>query len=204
MADLELPPPSALGDLLAAPRPEPEAQPARVRLAERPVRLLWQIAAWRAAEIASLRARVTEHLGLSLPEKPDAESNGDLLAFQVASRRWWLVAPAPRLQLASLAAALAGRAALTDLSGARTVLRLAGPASRSTLAKLCRIGLHPQAFPPGRIAQTPLGRIPALIHALDGGVSFDLYLPRSLGRSAAISLIEAATEFGVELGRAAD
>ena len=73
-----------------------------------------------------------------------------MIAFQVAPRRWWLVAPADGGEPnAALAAALAGRAALTDLSHARTVLRLAGPASRSTLAKLCRIDLHPRASRPG-------------------------------------------------------
>jgi sarcosine oxidase subunit gamma len=202
MADLEGTPPrqSALGDLLATRRPRPQAGPPSVHLTERPTRLLWQIAAWRTNDVPSLRATVAEHLGLRLPEGPCAADKGDLLAFQVAPRRWWLVAPAVRTELAaSLTDALAGRAALTDLSHAWTVVRLAGPRSRSTLEKLCRIDLHPQAFPFGRIAQTPLGRVAALIHALDGGPNFDLYLPRSLARSATISLIEAAAEFGLAL-----
>jgi heterotetrameric sarcosine oxidase gamma subunit len=143
---------------------------------------------------------VAEHLGLTLPEAPDAAGKGDVVAFQVAPRRWWLVTPAVERELdAALADALARRAAVTDLSHARTLLRLSGPASRSTLEKLCRIDLHPQAFPPGRIAQTPLGQIAALIHAIDDAPTFDLYLPRSLARSATISLIEAATEFGLAL-----
>jgi hypothetical protein len=45
--------------------------------------------------------------------------------------------------------------------------------------------------------------VAALIHALDDGPSFDLYLPRSLAYSAVESLIDAATEFGVAIsGRA--
>jgi sarcosine oxidase subunit gamma len=90
--------------------------------------------------------------------------------------------------------------ALTDLSHARTLLRLSGPASRSVLAKLCRIDLHPRALPPGRIAQTPLGQVAALIHLVDDTPSFDLYLPRSLAHSATLSLLEAATELGLALG----
>jgi heterotetrameric sarcosine oxidase gamma subunit len=202
MADLEGAPPrqSALGDLLATRRPRPEAGPPRIDLTERPVGLLWQIAAWRTDDNESLRASVAAHLGLCLPEGPCAADKGDLLAFQVGPRRWWLVAPARPTELpAGLPDALAGRAALTDLSHAWTVVRLAGPASRSTLEKLCRIDLHPRTFPPGRIAQTPLGRVAALIHALGGSLSFDIYLPRSLARSATTSLIEAATEFGLAL-----
>ena len=203
MADPGSPVPrrSALGDLLAERRLGSEAQPPMVDLRERAGRVLWQIAAWRAGEVASLRAIVAERLGLALPEAPDAAATGELVAFQIAPRRWWLVGPATGLELdARLADALAGHAALTDLSHARTLLRLAGPASRSTLEKLCRIDLHPQAFPPGRVAQTPLGQVAALIHAVDGRPCFDLYLPRSLARSAALSLIEAATEFGLALG----
>jgi sarcosine oxidase subunit gamma len=193
--------PAALGELLAGHRPAPEAGPPRVQLSERSAHVLWQIAAWRAADAATLKTIVAEHLGLTLPEAPLAAGAGDLIAFQVAPRRWWLVEPATGRELdARLADSLARRAALTDLSHARTVLRLAGPASRSTLEKLYRIDLHPQAFPPGRVAQTPLGQIAALIHCLDDVPSFDLYLPRSLARSAAIGLIEAAREFGLAPG----
>jgi heterotetrameric sarcosine oxidase gamma subunit len=198
-----LPRPSALGDLLAERRLGPGGDPPAVRLGERAPRVLWQIAAWLAADVAAVRATVAEHLGLTLPVAPEAAGKGEVVAFHVAPRRWWLLAPPAGQELdAALADALAARAALTDLSHARTLLRLAGPASRGTLEKLCRIDLHPQAFPPGRTAQTPLGQVAALIHALDDG--FDLYLPRSLARSAAISLIEAASEFGLALGGPAD
>jgi heterotetrameric sarcosine oxidase gamma subunit len=208
MADLgsPLPRPSALGDLLAERRRGPGAEPPGVRLSERSARVLWQVAAWRADAVASLGTIVAEHLHLTLPEAPAAAaSQRGVVAFAIAPRRWWLVAPAAGRELdAALADALAGRAALTDLSHARTLLHLSGPASRGTLAKLCRIDLHPRAFPPGRVAQTPLGQIAALIHALDDGLSFDLYLPRSLARSAAVSLIDAAAEFGLALGGQAD
>ncbi len=198
-----LPRPSALGDLLAARRLGPD--PPAAELSERSLDAVWQVAAWHAGDVALLRAIVAERLGLALPEAADAAATGDLIAFQIAPRRWWLVAQARGDALdAALASALAGRAAVTDLGHARTLLRLAGPASRSVLAKLCRIDLHPQAFPPGRTAQTALGQVAVLIHVLDERPGFDLYLPRSLARSAASSLIDAATEFGLALSDAAD
>jgi heterotetrameric sarcosine oxidase gamma subunit len=207
MADVgsPLPRPSALGDLLAQHEPRPEAAPAMVHLGERPACVLWQIAAWRAGDVAALRVIIAEHLQLTLPEAPDAAGEGGVVALPIAPRRWWLVAPADTHALdAPLADALAGRAALTDLSHARTILRLAGPASRGMLAKLCRIDLHPQALPPGHIAQTPVGQVAALIHAVDASPGFDLYLPRSLARSATLGLIEAATEFGLAPGGIVD
>jgi methylglutamate dehydrogenase subunit C len=197
-----LPRPSVLGDLLAPRRLGPGAEEPAVRLCERSARVLWQLAAWRPGDVGSLGTIVAEHLHLTLPKAPAAAaSQRGVVAFQIAPRRWWLVAPTAGRELdAALADALARRAALTDLSHARTVLRLGGPASRSTLEKLCRIDLHPRAFPPGRALQTPLGQVAALIHAVDDAPTFDLYLPRSLARSAAVSLIEAATEFGLALG----
>ena len=193
---------SALGDLLAPRRIGPQPAPLGVTLAERPTCAIWQISAWREADIAPLRGALAERLGLTLPEKPTAASAGDVVFFHVAPRRWWLVRAEDRSSdlVARLAAAVTGRAALTDLSHGRTVLRLSGPASRNVLQKLCRIDLHPQAFPAGRVAQTPLGQVTALIHAFDDGPGFDLYLPRAFAYSAVESLIDAATEFGLEMG----
>jgi heterotetrameric sarcosine oxidase gamma subunit len=149
-----------------------------------------------------LRGALAERLELELPAGPVVARAGAVLAFQVAPRRWWLVLPeAARPVDPDLPA---GRAALTDLSHARAVIRLGGPDSRSVLAKLCRIDLHPRALLAGRIAQTPLSQVATLVHALDAGAGFDLYLPRSLARSAVESLIDAALEFGLEIAPAGD
>jgi len=193
---------SALGDLLAPRRIGPEAVPPGVSLAKRLACAIWQISAWREADIAPLRSALAEQLGVTLPEGPAAASAGDVVLFHIAPRRWWLVRAEDRSSYlaARLAAAATGRAALSDLSHGRTVLRFSGLASRNVLQKLCRIDLHPRAFPAGCVAQTPLGQVTALIHALDDGPSFDLYLPRSLAYSAVESLIDAATGFGLEMG----
>jgi sarcosine oxidase subunit gamma len=200
------PPESALGDLLAPRRRGAEMVPPGVTLAERPAVAIWQLAAWRAADVVPLRAALAERLELSLPEGPLAARVGAALAFHAAPRRWWLVSSGTgdRRHAAELAAAVAGRAALTDLRHARTVVRLGGSASRTVLAKLCRIDLHPMALPAGHVAQTALGQVASLIHALDDVPAFDLYLPRSLARSGVESLIDAALEFGLEIARAGD
>ena len=138
-----LPRPSALGDLLADRQPGPEARPPMVHLSEPGTRVLWQIAAWRAAEVGPLRAIAVRAPGHDPARGPRGCRRGR--RGRVPGRPPPLVADRPaggRELSAGLADALVGRAALTDLSHARTVLRLAGPASRSTLAKLCRIDLH--------------------------------------------------------------
>ena len=202
MAEQGRPRQSAPGDLLAGRRIGPGSAPPGVALSERPGLAIWQVAAWRAADVAPLRERLAARLGLDLPAGPVAARAGGILAFHVAPRRWWLVLPEDARPLDPDLPA--GRAALTDLSHARAVIRLGGPDSRSVLAKLCRIDVHPRALPAGRIAQTPLGQVATLVHALDDGAGFDLYLPRSLARSAVESLIDAALEFGLEVAPAGD
>ena len=193
-------PRSAFGAALAPRRLAPEGQASAVRLHERGGLCIWQIAAWREAEVAPLRAALAERLDLPLPEGPDAAGAGSRVAFRIAPRRWWLIEDEGREAATALAEALAGRAALTDLSHARSVLRLAGPASREVLAGLCRIDLHPQALPAGRVVQTAVGQVAALIHAVDDEPCFDLYLPRSLAGSGRATVLAAAAGFGVAIG----
>jgi sarcosine oxidase subunit gamma len=189
---------SAFGQALAPRRLGPDEP--RVRLHERGGLAIWQIAAWREAEAAPLGAALAERLGFTLPDGPDAAGAGPLLAMRIAPRRWWLVEEPGGSAAAGLAEALAGSAALTELSHARSVLRLGGPASREVLAGLCRIDLHPQALPAGRGVQTALGQVPALIHAVGEQPCYDLYLPRSLAGSALAAVLDAAEAFGVAVG----
>jgi len=243
MADLAAD--SAIADLIRPHRLGPEGR-AGLRLSERSGVAIWQVAAWREADVPIVRSVLRKSIRIALPEQPNgAASAGGRVAIWIAPRRLWLVASAQDAgSLAGLPDRVAGRAAVTDLSHARVVLRLSGPEARTALAKLCRIDLHPKTFAAGRTAPTPLGQVPALIHCVDdfptfhhshpsllhpggggadrgnlpsplagesppsgndprgqrGGVVFDLYLPRSLARSATEMLIDAAAEFGLEIG----
>jgi heterotetrameric sarcosine oxidase gamma subunit len=192
---------SAIADLVRPHRLGPEGR-AGLRLWERAGVAIWQIAAWRDADVPIVRSALRKSLRIALPEQPNgAASAGGPSAIWIAPRRLWLVAAAQDAgSLAGLPDLVAGRAAVTDLSHARVVLRLSGPEARTALAKLCRVDLHPRIFAAGRIAQTPLGQIAALLHCVEETPTFDIYLPRSLAHSAAEMLIDAAVEFGLEIG----
>jgi sarcosine oxidase subunit gamma len=146
-----------------------------------------------------------EALGVSLPLAASQTAQGpQATVFPLAPGRWLVesgsIAPADLEQ--SLRAAVEGAGgAVADASSAWTILRLAGPDARRTLAKGCPIDLHPSTFAPGSFAQTSLEGIAVLLHALPAGDAIDLYLPRSFARHAYEWLLHSAAEFGTTVGQ---
>jgi sarcosine oxidase subunit gamma len=144
-----------------------------------------------------------ETLGVSLPLEANHTAQGrELTVFPLAPGRWLVesdsIAPADLEQ--SLRRAVGGAGgAVADVSSAWTVLRLAGPDARRTLAKGCPIDLHPSAFPRGSFAQTSLEGTAVLLHALPAGDAIDLYLPRSFAGHVYEWLLHAAAGFGVQI-----
>lgn len=96
----------------------------------------------------------------------------------------WLVLGHPGTEtaiVAALAAAVDGQvAAVTDVSGNRVRLHLAGAGARDVLAKGCSLDLDPRVFGPGRSAQTLIARAQVVLLADDDG--FDILPRRSFGR----------------------
>jgi sarcosine oxidase subunit gamma len=92
------------------------------------------------------------------------------------------------LQAADPGERLAGLAAVTDQSDAWCGLALSGPAAPEVLARLVPLDLDPAAFTPGAAARSLLRHVPLLIVAGDG---FELFVPRSYGRTAVGDLVAA-------------
>lgn len=160
-----------------------------LHLAGRPDRPAFLEAAQRALEAA-------------LPLRPNTTAAGpDVTVFWLGPTRW--LVESATIAPAGLERRLSDAGALTDVSGGRTVLRLAGPAVRRTLAKGCPIDLHPRAFPPGAIAQSALEGVAALLHVLPDGYTIDLYVPRSFARHTVEWLLHAAAEAGCRVETAA-
>jgi heterotetrameric sarcosine oxidase gamma subunit len=122
--------------------------------------------------------------------------------LQVGPQRWLLVDR--RDQLESLTASLAtslDRAAdagfvVSDLSQARTVLRIAGGRARDVLAKGCALDLHSGVFPVGSCAATSVAGLAAVLVAVDDAPTYDLHVARTYGQYAWEWIIEAAAEYG--------
>ena len=122
-------------------------------------------------------------LGVALPVEPNTTAdNGEITIFWMGPGRWLIQSEhltadeiEDRLRATSDAAAMA----ITDLSSARTVIRICGAAARHTLAKGCPIDLHVRAFPPGTVVQSVLEGVSVMLHHLPDGRGFDLDVPRS-------------------------
>ncbi|HSS65412.1 MAG TPA: sarcosine oxidase subunit gamma family protein [Gammaproteobacteria bacterium] len=87
-------------------------------------------------------------------------------------------------------------ATVTDLSHARTVVRIAGPKARDVMLKGCPLEL--ESFNVNDCAASLLGHLNVQIHCL-GDHTFDLYVFRSFGVAMWEWLIDAALEYGVEM-----
>ncbi len=153
-----------------------------------------QVAAFEADRAA---AAIGTTLGTPAPSNRNTVATaGQASVLWTGPGRWLVVEPESRDLAASLSRDCPGdMAAITDLSHARTALRVEGPKARDLLAKLCTLDLDPVGFPPGTCAQTQFGHIGVLLYcrAHDG---FDVFVPRSFAVSAWESILDAALEFG--------
>lgn len=70
--------------------------------------------------------------------------------------------------LAAMAKALAGEHHLAaDMSDARAMFEVKGPAAREVIAKLCPVDMAPGAFAPGEIRRTRMAQVPAAFWMVD-------------------------------------
>ena len=117
--------------------------------------------------------------------------------LQVGPQRWLVIDRRDRLDSlsASLATGLEG-SVVTDLSQARTVLRIGGGKARDVLAKGCALDLHPGVFPVGSCTATSVAGLAAVLVAVDDAPTYDLHVARTYGQYVWEWICEAAAEYG--------
>ena len=146
---------------------------------------------------------VAETLGLELPVTPKTahRRRGKTLLW-LGPDEWLVVMSAENdgTLSTSLAEALADvRHAIVDVSHSRAVIGLQGLNARDVLMKGTKIDLHPRAFGPDNCIQAHLGRCHMLLHQLDDGPSYDIYVHRSFAVYAWNWLSDAAREYGLSI-----
>ena len=90
------------------------------------------------------------------------------------------------------------RAAMTDVSDARAVLKIQGEAAVDVLMKGCSLDLHRQVFSVGACAQTTLGLCQVIIHHVEDSPAYDIYVGRSFADYAWRWLCDASKEYSAK------
>ncbi len=176
------------------------AEGAGVSLSEHRPRAMLHLAG--PPEDPGFRAVLRDGVGVALPSAPNrVATGGGASALWLAPGRWLIVSErhAPEELEHSLSSAFAGLSgAANDVTSGRTVIRIAGPKARDLLAKGCPLDLHPGYFGAGHCAQSLMGQINVLLHAVMGE-RIDLYVTRGFAASLWHFLTEGAAEFGYEV-----
>lgn len=114
----------------------------------------------------------------------------------------WLVLAAHGVPIVkTLSDALGGRAAVSDQTGSRALVRASGPKVRAALAKVIALDLHPSVAPVGFCAMTELAHVPLhMWRTADEGGSpaFEFLVPRSFAGNVWHALVAAAAEYGLD------
>ncbi|MFI0356467.1 sarcosine oxidase subunit gamma [Actinomadura sp. 9N407] len=164
-----------LPDLIAADPPAPARAPGPVRLREIPFPAQVELRI-DDEESASFEPRAGQFLGCGMPGPGHATGDGSPHVLWLGPG-WYLIVDrtgcAPGL-LAGLHDALGGECggvcgSAVDVSAARTILELSGPAAPAVLSHGCPLDLHPRVFVPGRCARTRLAQVPIVLHQTGAG-----------------------------------
>lgn len=142
-------------------------------------------------------------LDLLLPTEPcQSTVQGDIAVLWIGPDQWLITCPKDKVPDIAEKLGEATRstaAAITDVSAAQVVFRIAGPDVLNVLAKGCPLDLHPRAVKPGYVAGSVLAKITVLFHLYEAD-AVDLYLRRSFADYLWSWLEEAGMDCGLIVG----
>jgi heterotetrameric sarcosine oxidase gamma subunit len=156
----------------------------------------------RKDQSAALQRRVTEWLGIKLPEAPRVVSNGEIRFVHTGPEAWLVTREPGETDLCQLLQQrLAPLVSITDQSGGASILCVSGPCAGATLSKLVPVDIHPRVFRVGDVATTRAAHVGiTLIRSCDDDQvtpAFEVIVARSLARSFWLAFQQSAAEFGL-------
>lgn len=159
-----------------------------------------------AADPAFTQA-VEQAIGLVPPSEPNTAAGPRDLAegpriLWLGPDEWLVVgtgATETNLPAALGSATESQHAAVVDVSDGRAVIAISGRDARDLLAKGCPLDLHPSRFAPGRCAQTLIAHAHVILHQVDDGPRYEMYVHRSFADYLWRWLEDAAREYGVRV-----
>ena len=151
-------------------------------------------------DLSAVMTRTNQALNLELPGPGQSVEAGGVTALNIGPEKW-LVTGEDSLDVpGKLTAGFADlpAVAVTDLSHARTVIRVSGPRARDLLAKDTPLDFHSGSFTPGQVKSSRFSHIAVTIHCL-AEHTFDLYAFRSFGLALWEDLTDQAGDLGYEV-----
>lgn len=139
--------------------------------------------------------------GAEMPDPSTAQLSGETGVCWMSPDEVLLLVPYAEVatKAAEIGASLAGTHHLVaNVSDARALFIVSGPAARETIAKLTPADLHPDAFGPGQFRRTRLAQVPAAIWMSDE-VTFELICFRS-NADYLFEILRSGAATGAEVG----
>jgi sarcosine oxidase subunit gamma len=143
---------------------------------------------------------VKEVFGVEVPVEPNTVSppDGGRYLLWLGPDEWLAIVPdgAEADTVAAFNQRMEGEHfAVTDVSGSRDVITLSGDGAREVLMKGASLDLHPNAFGPGRCAQSGMARCHMLLHQTSDEPAYEIYVHRSFADYLWRWLEDAAAEY---------
>jgi sarcosine oxidase subunit gamma len=139
--------------------------------------------------------------GLAVPDQRRCTSKGDLACAWMSPDELLIMCPhaAAEALVAKLSKALSAEHALVvNVSDARAVFEVSGPAAREVIAKLSPVDLWPASFQAGQIRRTRLAQVPAAFWMRSDG-AIELICFRSVAHYV-FDLLKRSARPGAEVG----
>jgi methylglutamate dehydrogenase subunit D len=200
VSDFVLTPRLALDSILVPGHHGADVNPPGVIIAEQSGLALASVMA-RKGRTAELAVRVKERFATELPMTPRRVADGPVHFIWAGPSKWLAAAPdqSPSTFESHLREALTGLASVTSQSDGRSIVRVSGAKARQALAKGVPLDLDPRAFGPGDTALTVVAHINVHFWQSDPAPAYNFAVFRSFARSFCEWLIDAGSEFGVEV-----
>jgi len=150
---------------------------------------------------AAIKKAVLSVAGTVMPEQREAIFSDTGGVVWMSPDELMLLCPYSEVEarVAALNGALAGTHALAvNVSDARTVFRVSGPAARDVLSKLTPADLSPEVFGPGQVRRSRLAQVSAAFW-MEDDETFGLFCFRSVAQYA-FDLLKVAAAEGSEVG----
>ncbi|MEZ5811201.1 MAG: sarcosine oxidase subunit gamma family protein [Rhizobiaceae bacterium] len=154
----------------------------------------------RRGRAAAMRKTARALFGADPGDTPGAVagSGGCIMIWSGPDQFYALTPVAGARQLDELKTAFAPSASVSDQSGGRALIRVAGPRVRDCLAKLLSIDLHPDVFGIGGTAATLVAHMPVNVWR-DGDDAFNILVFAGYAETLWTTILDHGAEYGVDM-----